>query len=137
MTVNKPKVPKGLSYIIKSSQLKALFEELKLDIDVSVNYSVSKEGPEGIRVFECLYWLPNMNVSYDRLYITIGTVNISNKEKISILLKELFPKFKEWILFLLSQPENSTLIKHDSYIRANFINDEFVLKSEPDYTSSS
>lgn len=135
MTINKPKVPKGLTYIIKSSQLKELFEELKLDIDVSVNYHVSKEGSDGIRVFECRYWLPNMNVPYDRFYITIGTVSVSNKDKISILLKGLFPKFKEWILFLMSQPENSTFLKHNSYIRANFTNDEFVLESEPDYSS--
>lgn len=44
MTINKPKVPKGLSYIIKSSQIQELFEELKLDIDISVNYLVSKGG---------------------------------------------------------------------------------------------
>lgn len=99
MTINKPKAPRGLSYIIKSSQLKALFEELKLDMDVSVKYSVSKEGPEGLRVFECLYWLPNMNISYDRLYITIGTVSISHKEKINILLRSFFRNLKNGFCF--------------------------------------
>jgi len=133
MTINKPKVPKGLSYIIKSSQIQELFEGLKLDIDISVNYLVSKGGPQGIRVFECCYWLPNMNISYDRLYITIGTVSVDKKDKIDTLLKVLFPKFKEWVLFIMSQPDNSTFLEPNSYIRANFINDEFVLKSKPDY----
>lgn len=134
MTINKPKVPKGLSYIIKSSQIQELFEELKLDIDISVNYLVSKGGPQGITVFECCYWLPNMNIPYNRLYITIGTVRVDKKDKIDALLKVLFPKFKEWVLFIMSQPDNSTFLEHNSYIRANFINDEFILKSKPDYT---
>lgn len=134
MTINKPKAPKGLSYIIKSSQLKELFDELKLDIDVSVIFLVSKKGPQGINVFECCYWLPNNNVPYDRLYITIGTVSHDKKEKVDIILNRLITKFKEWLLFIMSLPNNSTFLKHNSYIRANFIDDVFVFKSEPNYT---
>ncbi|AOM79941.1 hypothetical protein BFS30_23920 [Pedobacter steynii] len=74
-----------------------------------------------------------MNIPYDRLYITIGTVSVDKKDKIDTLLKVLFPKFKEWVLFIMSQPDNSTFLEPNSYIRANFINDEFVLKSKPDY----
>lgn len=72
-----------------------------------------------------------MDIPYNRLYITIGTVSVDKKDKIDMLLKVLFPKFKKWVLFIMSQPDNSTFLEHNSYIRANFTNDEFVLKSKP------
>ncbi|WP_316794077.1 hypothetical protein [Pedobacter frigoris] len=131
MKIEKPKVPKGLCYVIKSSQLEEIFEELGVTIDISVKYYFSKEGAQGIRVFECLYWLPNKNVPYERLYINVGTVTFTQKDKIDTLLKEFFPKFKEWVLFMASLSENSTFLKQNNYIQANFTNDSLTVKSSP------
>ena len=131
MTIDKPKLPKGLSYVTKSSRLQELFEELTLDIDISVRYHVPKRGSDGVVIFDCLFWLPNPNVSYNRLYITVGTVESTRKEEVNALMEGFYLQFKKWLGLMCSQSYNSTLLKQDSYISANFTANELVIKSMP------
>jgi len=68
MNVNKEKVPKGISYILKSSWLE---EEL---VTAEINTHIDLLFAKGHRFFEAFYWLPNKNINDDRFYIRTGVV---------------------------------------------------------------
>ena len=55
---------------------------------------------------------------------TYGIIPILSQDKKSTI----YIKTKNWGV------TGETFLEHTSYIRANFINDEFVLESKPDYT---
>lgn len=130
--IDKPKVPKGLSYVVKSSAVENAFGDLEADLNLHINFFTSKEGKTGRRIFECSYWLPNPNVPYRRFYIQIGTVPFEEKKIVNELISEsVLPQFAEWAKFMHSMPDNSTLLKHNSYFRVEYNNKKLVIKCEP------
>ncbi len=61
------KLPKGQSYPLRPSSLKAMLEGAGIAIDTHL---IRSPGP----LFDAHFWPPNENVPYERLYIRAGTV---------------------------------------------------------------
>lgn len=119
--VEKPKIQKGLSYVLKTSMLKDAVDATGLDLNIDLKYWNPYRIPIGETILECFYWLPNENVDYDRFYIRAGTVKSENRKTAEILLKEKgIPTFIDWIVKIKSLPLDSTKLKHNLYFNAVF-----------------
>jgi hypothetical protein len=132
LVVNKSTLPKGLSYVLKTSQLVDVLEPLNIDQHIHLNYHSSRAGEMGINIFECLYWLPNFNVPYSRFYITIGTVNKAEKKNAAdLFVATAIEQFLEWVKYMASLPANSTLLKHNSYFKVIFKDGVITIVNDP------
>ncbi len=121
--IEKPKLQKGLSYVLQTSILKNAVEAAGIDCNIDLNYWNPYRIPVGETILECFYWLPNENVDYDRFYVRAGTVQSENRKIAQELLKEkVIPQFIDWGIKIKLLPANSTLLKHNSYFNAVFKN---------------
>ena len=119
--IEKPKIRKGISYVLQTSILKDAIDAAGIDCNIHLIYWNPYRIPVGETILQCLYWLPNENVDYDRFYIRAGTVQSENRKIAQELLKEeAIPKFIDWVMKIKSLPENSTSLKHNSYFNAVF-----------------
>ena len=119
--IEKPKLRKGLSYVLQSSMLKNALEETGIDCNIDINYWNPYRIPIGETILECFYWLPNENVDYDRFYVRAGTVKSEDRKVAQDLLREkVIPKFLDWFVKIKSLPKNSTKLKHNLYFNAVF-----------------
>lgn len=123
LVVYKSTLPKGLSYVLKTSQIVAVLKPLNLEQHVHLNYYASRAGEAGINIFECFYWLPNFNVPYSRFYIRLGTVNnVEKKIAADLLLETAMGQFLGWVKAIASLQYNSTLLKHNISFKVMFKN---------------
>ena len=126
--IDKPKLRKGLSYVLQTSILKDAIEAAGIDCNINLHYWNPYKIPVGETILECFYWLPNENVDYDRFYVRAGTVQSENRKIAQELLKiKAIPKFIDWIIKIKSLPANSTSLKHNSYFNAVFRDNEVKL----------
>jgi hypothetical protein len=75
MHVDKAKLPKGLSYPVKTGMIASALAEAGVTLDCSVNYYNNLQTG-----FTAHFWPPNPNVGFERLYLTIGAVS-SDEER--------------------------------------------------------
>ena len=130
-TVEKPMTWKGLSYPLKTAQLKAAIEESGIDCNVDLTYWTPQRNAEGIdTVLTCEYWLANRHVSYNRFYIRVGTVKSENRKQVELaLLAQAIPELIKFILKKVSQPANSTDLEKKSYFQAVFDGEQVRISS--------
>ena len=125
--ISKQKIPNNYSYVLKTGQLKKILDDNNIQIHIDLNYCFAF-STELCSIFEALYWLPNENIPYDRVYIRAGALPKENifiaREKLE---KKVLPEFVIWIKNILSLPYNSTLLKHGLRFHATFhTNDVFI-----------
>jgi hypothetical protein len=102
MNVSKDKIPKTMSYPLKTSVLEAAFVAAGIKIDTSLSYVTSK------RFFDCEFWPPNQNVPHERLYISICAIrNERAREARDFVEKEVIPALIAWVRSLQDLPANS------------------------------
>jgi hypothetical protein len=110
---------------LKTSFLKDAIEYAGIDCNVDLHYWQPQSIPVGETIFECMYWLPNANVDYDRCYIRAGTVRSENRKIAENLLKEtVLLKFIDWVIKIQSLPDNSPKLKRELYFNAVFKENE-------------
>jgi hypothetical protein len=120
-TTEKPKLQKGLSYVLKTSMLKNAVEATGLDLNIDLIYWNPYRIAIGETILECHYWLPNERIDYDRFYIRAGTVKSEHRKTAELRLKEkVIPEFTDWIIKVKSLPFDSTKLKHNLYFNAVF-----------------
>jgi hypothetical protein len=102
MHIAKAKLPKGMSYPLKSSVLAEALSVAGIAVDTQLLFSPNHQ------FFEAFFWPPNANVPYERLYLRTGTVQGADghaaREHIS---KVVIPEFIKWAQSILSLPANS------------------------------
>lgn len=102
MKIDKDKLPKGLTYPLKSSLFSELLEAAGIRANVHLIFSMNHES------FEASYWLPNENVKYDRFYIRTGPVESEESIKAREYMESnAIPEFIKWASYLFSLPSNS------------------------------
>ena len=95
MKIEKPKKPKHLSDVLKTSLLERVLREADVKIDTHLIYWILESGGS---ILEAFYWVPNENVSYPRLYMRAGVVpNKEHKKTFELLQNEALPAFAEWL----------------------------------------
>ena len=115
MKIEKQKLPKGLSYALKSSLLEEAFKENKIKTDTHLVFSISDI------FFDAHYWLPNENIDYHRFYIRTGHVQSEKRKEATMFMQEsVMPEFIKWAKELVSLPENSTKLSESLYFRRDF-----------------
>ena len=68
-SVSKPKLPKRLSYVLKTSQLEKAVLDAGIDCHLDLVYWQPQSGGS---ILEAHYWLPNENVAHPRVYVRAG-----------------------------------------------------------------
>ena len=75
--ISKQKIPNNYSYVLKTGQLKKILDDNNIQIHIDLNYCLAF-STELCSIFEALYWLPNENIPYDRVYIRAGALPKEN-----------------------------------------------------------
>jgi hypothetical protein len=102
MRVDKSKLPKGMSWPMKTSLMSEALQSAKIVLDVQLNYVVSR------RFFDAEFWPPNPNVQYERLYITVSAIPAEQARKVREFVEgTVIPDFITWVQGIVSLPTNS------------------------------
>jgi hypothetical protein len=80
LNIEKPKVRKGLSYVLKSSMLKKAMESNHINIPAFITYWTPGKIPYGENIFECNIRRKDKMVDYDQLIIRAGTVESKHRK---------------------------------------------------------
>lgn len=102
MLIKKDRLPKGLSFVLRSSVMEEAFRSAGITTDASLHHLCS-----GI-FFDAYFWPPNPNVAYERFYIRAGVAPSSQaREARDFAERIVIPRFVAWAGHLLSLPLNS------------------------------
>lgn len=122
--INKPKLPRGLSYVLKTSIIESLLESSGIDSDAVIDFCApSSEG----YVFEVFYSAPKSpswesyaqqqlvrDISlgtFPFLFIRAGSVaGAERKTALMGLTNDAFPAFVSWFSRVAALPTNSPLL---------------------------
>lgn len=138
ITIKKRPAPKGKSYVVKSSEIQILFEMMKIEISVHVDYY-----PRSIStIFECRYLMPHdfdnkyyvasTSTTFKRIFISVSTVNYEDKQEINLKVMDLLTtEFVQWLTKIISLPDNSTYLKSEMRFRIEIENNFIGTKIEP------
>lgn len=109
-TVEKPKISKGLSYVLKSSALKDEIDTNELDCNVHLVYWTPQlDNRQNCSLIEAEFWLPNENVPNTRFYIRTGVVPSENRKNAETILKsQVLNPLIDWMKKRMNEPVNST-----------------------------
>lgn len=77
MTVEKPKLRKGWSYVLKSSLLQEALDQAQIVCHVDLKFWTPQSGNS---VLEAHYWLPNANIDHPRVYLRAGVVPSAERQ---------------------------------------------------------
>jgi len=100
--IEKAKLPKGMSYVLRSSILEHALQEAGLAIDTTVTH-----GPSLI-FFDAFFWPPHANAPVERLYVRAGAVTASQAhEARSFIENSVIPDLISWLQGILALPANS------------------------------
>jgi hypothetical protein len=129
MKVEKRKRPRHLSYVLKTSLLERVMREEDVTIDTNLVYWIPEDGGSILQAF---YWVPNENVAYPRLYMRAGVVpKEEHKKAFELLQNEALPAFVEWLTFLTSLPEASTVWNRQPYFNASYVEGHLKIEISP------
>ncbi len=100
--VTKDKLPKGLSYPLKTGALVTALEHANITLDCSLSYQ-ARPG-----VLTAHFWPPNPNVPYERLYLTVGAVtSLTAEGEREHMMDRALPALVSWIKSILAEPVHS------------------------------
>lgn len=126
-SINKSRLPKGLSYALKSSMILGVIEETERETTLS--YVIQTEPG---MILSAHYWFPNKNNPHDRIYITSGAVKSTDRlMAVGLLEDRAIPEFKRWLAKILTLPSNSTERTKDFYFRAELVDGSLNMERTP------
>jgi hypothetical protein len=130
-SVSRPKLAKGLSYVLKTSQLAKAFSDAGIDCHVDLVYWVPRIGGS---ILEGHYWLPNENVPYPRVYVRAGVVpSPSRLAALEALLAIALPEFVRWLQGILALPDESPALNGTLYFNAAYTGKGLVVTDQPEH----
>ena len=124
-TIEKPKSPKGQSYVLKTASLQEMLSDAGIATAVHLIYRPFNKAFSKITLLSCYYWLPNGNVPYSRFYISVSAVAFEDRKMADELMQlRILPELISWMQNIVAQPEDSTSIHHNMLFIAMFENGE-------------
>jgi len=111
-SITKAKIPEKYSFVLKTKQLENILIENNINIHIDLAYWV----PQKIgSIFDAFLWLPNENISYNRLYIRVGVVLKKEINQAREKMEEIvLPEFIIWCKNILALLNNSAYIRNDA-----------------------
>ena len=129
--ISKPKLAKGLSYVLKTSQLEKALLDARIECHISLVYWMPQSGGS---ILEGHYWLPNKKVSYPRVYVRAGVVPSALSSAASeVLMESALPKFIDWLAWIIALPERAQALEKDLYFNATYTEKELNITESPIY----
>jgi hypothetical protein len=111
--IDRDKLPKGRSFPVKSSVLRAALQDFLQQVDVIIYFSRTSHN------FHAIFSPPGEIKKIETLQVFVGVVPSAS----AALAREsadvsIIPEFTEWITRLLAEPSNSTIRRnHQSFSR--------------------
>jgi len=100
ITIEKGRIRKDYSHVIKSSMLTPLIEKINSDEEFSVQvvYLQPKISKNESWILDAQFWTPNEHVNHYRFYIRPGCVK-SEQRKLTFenMEKSILPKLIDWM----------------------------------------
>lgn len=130
-SVSKPKLAKGLSYVLKTSQLAKALSDAGIDCHLDLVYWTPQSGGS---ILEGQYWLPNENVAYPRVYVRAGAVpSASRLSATEALLASALPQFVNWLQGIIALPDTSPALHGTLYFNATYTDQGLAVTSQPTF----
>jgi hypothetical protein len=105
MKIKKPKLPKGLAYALKTSQIQAALSGVECDCEIVLQYWTPQSGAS---VLEAEYWVANSNRP-TTLYLRAGSLPGAEVAAVRVELERTWlPAFAKWFSSVRALPEGST-----------------------------
>ena len=97
------RLPKGMGFALKPSVL----SDFLMSENIALQWSLHRNRTGTF--FECFFWPPNPNVSYERLYFRASALPAAAvSEARAYLEAEVMAALQIWLRDLLSEPLHST-----------------------------
>jgi hypothetical protein len=104
VVIEKPRAPKGRSYVVASSLLITPIRAAGIDCQLCLTFRPDSRLPG----FDVYYWAPNENIAYPRIAFFIGTVPAQQRRVVLDKLAAVgIPAVVQWLKALVALPENS------------------------------
>ena len=121
ITIEKPRLPAGRVYVLKSSQLLEALTDASIAFDIQLQFWTPQSGGS---ILEAFYWPPNRNVPYDRVFVRAGSVLMRDRQRAAqVLVEHALPRFVKWLKAVQALPEGSPLhsesLTFDATLNAN------------------
>jgi hypothetical protein len=130
-SVSRPRLAKGRSYVLKTSQLAEALASAGIDWHISLVYWTPQGGGS---ILEGHYWPPNENVPYPRVYVRAGSVPSELRPAAAEALREAaLPQFIRWVQGLMALPDGSPVLSAGSYFNATFTTEGLAVTNQPVY----
>lgn len=130
-SVTRPRLAKGLSYVLTTSQLADALADARIDCHINLVYW----SPRGTRsILEGAYWLPSENVPHPRVYVGAGAVpSAMLPDAAKALSNAALRQFVRWLGDVLALPENSPALAAGPYFNAAYTEDGLAITDHPAY----
>ena len=113
MLIEKDKIPKTSSFVLRSSALEEAMKSAGITVETTLRHLNSPV------LFTAYFWPPRPNVPHDRFFIRAGCVpNAQAKDTRILVESEVVPEFIAWASNILSLPSNSPIRRSDQVFSA-------------------
>jgi hypothetical protein len=130
-SISRPKLPRGRSYVLKTSRLADALAVAAVGWHVDLAYWTPRASGS---ILEGQYLPPNENVPYPRLYVRAGTVPTEMRAAAAAALDQTaLPQFVRWAQGLMALPAGSPLLAAGSYFNATFTSEGLAISHQPVY----
>jgi hypothetical protein len=130
-SVSHPKLAKGRSYVLKTTQLADALADAGINWHVDLVYWSPQTGGS---VLEGHYWPPNENVPYPRVYVRAGTVPSALRSAAVEALHEVaLPQFIVCVKGIMALLDGSPALSAESYFNATFSEGGLAVTDRPVY----
>lgn len=128
-SISRPRLAKGRSYVLKTSQLAEALAHAGIDWHVDLIYWSPQSGGS---ILEGHYWPPKHTIPYPRIYIRAGVVPSTMRSAAAEALREIaLPRFIGWVRGIMALPERSPALACESYFNATYTTDGLAIYEQP------
>lgn len=115
MLIEKDKISKRKSYVLRSSFLEEAIQNAGIGLDIHLKHS------DGKRFFDAYFWPRGANASYERLYIVAGAVSSDQAKVARTFVEEaVVPELVLWITDILALPSDSPIRRQEQAFHRDF-----------------
>lgn len=117
--IEKPKLRKGLSYVLKSSIVESAITELKIGVPVYLTFFIPQHfNPDDTSVFEAEFIPDSVGGVKGRFQIRIGVVSVAERKQVEqLFLDKILGPFSNFLEYQMAKPRNSTDRGRGFYVR--------------------
>ena len=116
--IEQARLPKTLSYPARSSQIEAALAAASVRLDTQLTFSISKI------FFDAHFWPATRRISYERLYIRVGTVKAADAQAArAFMVEQALHEMVSWIGEVLALPVESPARATEHYFKQDWDGD--------------